>query len=167
MIKVCSQDKLFNAEEYLLVLGKNIQKIREKQNLTISKLSELSHYDRSCLAKFERGEHNIKIVTVIKLARVLDVPFPALFSRNFETKIEEGTKHFQEDDYLRIFVENFRRKQIFLRQPQMKVLILTGLNEVTVSNIIQRKNTNPTVKTLSAMAFSIQTEMSELFARTN
>ena len=114
-MKMNSQDEMFNAKEYLIVLGQNVRMMREKRKLSIAKLAELSYYDRICLAKLERGEQNIKLVTVVKLARVLNVSFPSLFSRNFETMISgieyEGVNGFHEDDYLMIFIENFKRKR--------------------------------------------------------
>ena len=72
----------FNPTEIQLVFGSNIRKSREMQGYTLSDLATSIGYDRGCLSALEYGEQNIEYNTALNLARKLNVPFPALFSRN-------------------------------------------------------------------------------------
>lgn len=176
-MKVCmaviiteNKKELFDGQELLVVFGHNIKSARLRRNMSIKQLAQITQYDRTCLSNIESGKQNLKFTTALKLAKELNVSFPLLFSRQFRFEAIEGEEKdfnsFQEDDFLRIFSENFQRKLSLKRQPQFKVFILTGVNESMVSRIIKRKNTNPTIRTLAAMAYAVQTEMSELFKRT-
>ena len=72
----------FNVKDILLVFGANIRRAREMQGLGIAELAASIDYDRGCLSSLEYGEQNIEYSTALNLARKLNVPFPALFSRN-------------------------------------------------------------------------------------
>ena len=74
----------FNPKDILLVFGANIRKTREAQGLGIAELASSIKYDRGCLSLLEYGEQNIEYITALNLARKLNAPFPALFSRNYE-----------------------------------------------------------------------------------
>ena len=104
----------FNPTDILLVFGSNIRKSREMQGYTISDLAVSIGYDRSCLSALEYGEQNIEYNTALSLARKLNVPFPALFSRNYLNSLagdnNDFSGTFKEDDYLLIFIENLKRE---------------------------------------------------------
>lgn len=160
----------FNAKEILLVFGSNIRKARERNGLTIKSLAENSHYDRVCLSRLEKGDLNIKLSTAVKLARTLDVSFPALFSRNFmETDSDSAINFsgsFNEDDYLLVFREKFsnlRKKYTLL---QVAVTDITDVNEQIVSRVVNGAITNPTIETLYALAYTVNGEMYSMFSRT-
>lgn len=107
------QDDEFDAERMRIVFGENVGKVRMKNGLSLVALAKAANYDRTCLARLEAGKQNIEFATSIKLAKVLNVSYPILFSRNF---MEQNAKtnesfigKFQEDDYLLVYVENFKR----------------------------------------------------------
>lgn len=159
----------FNALEILLVFGSNIKKSREMQGYSICDLATAIGYDRGCLSALEYGEQNIEYQTALNLARKLNVSFPALFSRNYLNELSsDGTNFsssFIEDDYLLVFIENFKK---IVKSKQIKQIEIYGATDVQtsmVSRIINRKMFNPTIKTLYAMAYTIDTEMFSLFLR--
>lgn len=162
-------DSEFNPTEILLVLGSNIRKSREMQGYTISDLAASIEYDRGCLSSLEYGEQNIEYATALNLARKLNVPFPTLFSRNYLSDLandkNDFSGNFKEDDYLLVFVENFKRDMKSKQLKQIEIYGATDTQTAMISRIINRKALNPTIKTLYAMAYTVGTEMYNLFLR--
>ena len=162
-------DSEFNPAEILLVFGSNIRKSREMQGHGISDLAEAIEYDRGCLSALEYGEQNIKYITALNLARKLNVPFPALFSRNYLNGLASDnldfSGNFMEDDYLLVFIENFQRVMKSKQIKQIEIYGATDIQTATISRIINRKTLNPTIRTLYAMAYTAGIEMYSLFLR--
>lgn len=162
-------DSEFNPSEILLVFGSNIRKAREMQGYGISDLATSIKYDRGCLSALEYGEQNIEYSTALNLARKLNAPFPALFSRNYLNGLANDSVNFSgnftEDDYLLVFIENFQK---VIKKKQIKQIEIYGATDVQtamISRIINRKALNPTIKTLYAMAYTAGVEMYSLFLR--
>ena len=163
------QEPIFDSKDILKIIGKNIYFARMQKNLTITELSAATGYDRHNLSDLENGDQNIKYNTLVKIARALDAPFPALFSRNFETLFEEG---FKEDNYLQVFIENFRQAMAQKGRNMGSIYPRTGVDHSSLSRIISKKgrgkkhNNNPTVTTLYAMASTAEKDMYPMFLRT-
>ena len=159
----------FNPTDILLVFGSNIRKSREMQGYTISYLAVSIGYDRSCLSALEYGEQNIEYNTALSLARKLNVPFPALFSRNYLNSLagdnNDFSGTFKEDDYLLIFIENLKREMQHKQIKQIEIYGATDIQTAMISRIINHKALNPTIKTLYAMAYTVANEMYILFTR--
>lgn len=162
-------DTEFKPDEILLVFGSNIRKSREMQGYTISDIAASIEYDRGCLSALEYGEQNIEYTTALNLARKLNVPFPSLFSRNYLCYLandkNEFSANFKEDDYLLVFVENFKRNMKSKQLKQIEIYGATNTQTAMVSRIINRKTLNPTIKTLYAMSYTVGIEMYNLFLR--
>ena len=159
----------FNPTDILLVFGSNIRKSREMQGYTISDLAVSIGYDRSCLSALEYGEQNIEYNTALSLARKLNVPVPALFSRNYLNSLagdnNDFSGTFKEDDYLLIFIENLKREMQHKQIKQIEIYGATDIQTAMISRIINHKALNPTIKTLYAMAYTVANEMYILFTR--
>jgi DNA-binding XRE family transcriptional regulator len=160
----------FNVKDILLVFGANIRKAREMQGLGIAELAASINYDRGCLSSLEYGEQNIEYITALNLARELNVPFPALFSRNYLNELSSDSSSisgtFTEDDYLLVFVENIKK---VMRSKQLKQIEFYGATDIQtamVSRIMHQKTQNPTIRTQYAMAYTVDTDMYSLFLRT-
>jgi transcriptional regulator with XRE-family HTH domain len=54
-------------------IGARIRKARRAKGLTQEELAGIANLDRSFVSGMERGEHNISVLTLIQLARVLGV----------------------------------------------------------------------------------------------
>lgn len=67
-------------ESTLKIIGNNIRQRRKLKGLTQEQLAELVGTNFSYIGKMERGEHNIKIKTLEKVAKALDVSLPVLLS---------------------------------------------------------------------------------------
>lgn len=163
------KEEKFNVGDTLIVFGTNIRKAREMQNLTISELADRAKYYRGCLSSVEYGEQNLRYEKAVGLARALDVPFPALFSRNFMNDDANGgcnfSEPFQEDKFLLVFVENYKRELMAKNLKQTNVHNATGQDCVVVNRILNQKNCNPTIMTLAALASVTGSELYSLFSR--
>jgi transcriptional regulator with XRE-family HTH domain len=60
-------------DENLQTLGANIRRLRKQQGLSQEKLAELSDVHRNFIGFIERGERNVGVRTIFKLAAALDM----------------------------------------------------------------------------------------------
>ncbi len=68
--------------ELLRILGHNLKIERVKKDYTQEKLAEISGIQMQHISKIEKGECNIKFLTLIALLKSLNVPFEKLFNIN-------------------------------------------------------------------------------------
>ena len=162
-------DTEFKPEEMLMILGQNIRTTRERKGYGISELAAKIKYERNCLSATEYGEQNLEYNTVLNLSRALNVPFPTLFSRNYQNVFMSNnvilSGDFIEDNYLLVFIENYQREMKNHQLNQVEVYAATNIRPETISRIINKKGLNPTIKTLYAMAYTCGTDMYNLFLR--
>ena len=59
--------------EYLKSFGENLKSIRQGKGLSQRQLSTLCNIDHSNIARIERGEKNITLLTVLELANALEL----------------------------------------------------------------------------------------------
>jgi len=65
-------------DNYLLIIGKKIKKIRLKNNLTIYELGKKSKLSKNTIIKIEKGGANPTIKTLNKLTRALKIRINSL-----------------------------------------------------------------------------------------
>jgi transcriptional regulator with XRE-family HTH domain len=65
----------------LVNLGKKIRSIREKKGLSQESAALASGLDRSYFGGVERGEHNIAVINLEKIAIALGIPTKDLFHK--------------------------------------------------------------------------------------
>ncbi len=61
-------------KEYLKKLGLYIVKLREQNNIKQYELSDALDIDVRVIRRIEKGETNIQIISLFKLASILNVP---------------------------------------------------------------------------------------------
>lgn len=66
-------------QEVIGPVARNIKRLREQKNISLSALAASAEISKSTLHKLERGEGNPSIDTLWSLAQALAVPFAALF----------------------------------------------------------------------------------------
>ena len=61
-------------QDFLQAVGLRIRKRREAQNLTQAQLGERCDLDRTFVGSVERGERNVAVLNLRKIAQALRVP---------------------------------------------------------------------------------------------
>lgn len=64
----------------LEIFGKLVREIRISKSLTQSELADIGQFDRNYIGMLERGERNPSLLTLVRLAKALDVPLQTLFN---------------------------------------------------------------------------------------
>jgi transcriptional regulator with XRE-family HTH domain len=62
----------------LVALGKAIRRIRISKEISQEKLALIAEVDRSYVGRVERGDNNVAILTLLKLAMAMDVTLAKL-----------------------------------------------------------------------------------------
>ena len=65
----------------LVALGLTIRELRLKQDLSQEAFADLAHLDRSYLGGIERGEHNLALINLLKIAKSLNTTASQLLSK--------------------------------------------------------------------------------------
>ncbi|MFK3937795.1 helix-turn-helix domain-containing protein [Alkalihalobacillus sp. NPDC078783] len=65
-------------EEIQFILARNLKKMREKEKLSLEKLSQLSGVSKTMIGQIERGDSSPTITTIWKIANGLKVSFSSL-----------------------------------------------------------------------------------------
>ena len=65
----------------LLALGIKIRELRTNEGLSQEQLAHEAGIDRSYMGGIERGEHNLTIISLVKICRCLKISCSSLLSR--------------------------------------------------------------------------------------
>jgi transcriptional regulator with XRE-family HTH domain len=63
----------------LVRLGQAVRKARKAAGLSQEALADAAEIDRSHMGKIERGERNVSVLNILKIAAALDCPASAIF----------------------------------------------------------------------------------------
>ena len=66
-------------DDFKILFGNNLKKIRESKNLSFRKLAQRCDIDYSNLNKIEKGKINISLSTILELSKGLEVEPKELF----------------------------------------------------------------------------------------
>jgi transcriptional regulator with XRE-family HTH domain len=70
---VAKKSPSFSGNPALVSLGASIRAARKAKGLSQEALAELADIDRSYMGGIERGEHNLAIINLLKIAEALDM----------------------------------------------------------------------------------------------
>lgn len=65
----------------LVALGRAIQEVRRSKKISQEKLALLAEVDLSHVGRIERGDNNVAVLTLARLAKALDMPVAKLMQR--------------------------------------------------------------------------------------
>lgn len=78
--------------------GENIKKFRKERGLTQKKLGELCNIAESTIRRYEIGDLNPKLETIMKIAEALEVPYFHLLDESDRNAIVHGKKNPYTDE---------------------------------------------------------------------
>ena len=82
----------FDKDQFLVLFGENIGKIRTEKKLSLRQLSQYCDIDHSDISKIEKGERNIQMSTILQLAKGLSKTPRELFDFDYEMVIYKNDK---------------------------------------------------------------------------
>lgn len=88
-------------EEIHLIFAKNLKMIREKEKLSLEKVSQLCGVSKTMIGQIERGESSPTLTTIWKIANGLKVSFTTLINNpqpDTEIIVREDVQLLSEDD---------------------------------------------------------------------
>jgi len=62
-----------NDKKVLALFGKNLKKLRLNKSVSQEKLAELCNLHRTYIGSAERGERNVSLLNIVKIAKALGV----------------------------------------------------------------------------------------------
>ena len=66
-------------ENYQLkIFGEQVRKLRKARGLSQEELAELAELHRNYIGSIERGERNVALLNIVRLAKALEVPLSKL-----------------------------------------------------------------------------------------
>lgn len=68
-----------NTRHELEMFGNAIRRCRKKSNISQEALAALATIDRSYLSAVERGQHNVALLNILKIAEALKISASELF----------------------------------------------------------------------------------------
>ncbi len=68
-----------NRKNILIKFGQRIREIRQEKKISQEKLAFKAEMDRTYIGGIERGERNVSLINIIKIAKALEVAPKELF----------------------------------------------------------------------------------------
>ena len=89
------------------IIANNLKRIREKRNLSLDKLSELTGVSKSMIRQIEKGKSSPTISTIWKIANGLKISFSSLLTENKHNAVVKSFKSekplLDESGHYRVF----------------------------------------------------------------
>ena len=145
-----------------------MQWLRKRNGISICELAKKAGYDRKYITPLEYGEHDIKLQSVVKIARALDINLPLIFSPNLEEVLQASSKaslHFIEDDYLLVYIENINRFIKANNRHQYSLSCSSSIDAAAINRLLSGKTKNPRLSTLYRISLGTDIEFPRLFTR--
>jgi transcriptional regulator with XRE-family HTH domain len=71
-------------KKFLKLFGENLRKLREQRDMSLLESDYQSELNESNISKYEHGKRDLRLSTIIKLARMLKVHPKELFNFDFD-----------------------------------------------------------------------------------
>lgn len=150
-------------KEMQMIVGNNIKNLRETKKKSKASLVKEIEYDRQDLKNLEDGAQDIKLNTLIAIAKNLDVDLTLLFSRDFRT---ERVTPYVDDDFMMVFSNNTYR--IIHNSPDKTEADMAekiGVDATTISRILTHQIQYPRLSTLFYISEYLEVSLEIMFRR--
>lgn len=123
-------------------LGKKIKSLRKKNNITLTRLSELSGVSQGYLSRIENGKHEPTFSVLLQIARALQIQIGMLYEEkpqkndhiNIIRKAQRIKREQPEKDYSHFefptTIKN-RKMRAYITEPSFTPIHVTGNDERT------------------------------------
>jgi transcriptional regulator with XRE-family HTH domain len=98
------------------IVGDRIRSLREQRKWSQMKLGELADLHYTYIGRIERGENNVTVKSLEKVAVALDIPFEELF--RFIQPLDKGKETY----YLSLLINKFQGRSISDQKRAYEVL---------------------------------------------
>lgn len=71
----------------LKIVSKNVRTYRESKGLTQQELAELSELHRNYIVSVEKGDRNLTVITLAKIAKALNIEIQRLFDEEVQQEL--------------------------------------------------------------------------------
>jgi len=68
-------------DPFFTALGAELRSIRLEKSISQEKLAQLAEVDRSYVGRVERGDNNVAVLTLARLARAMDITMTELMAK--------------------------------------------------------------------------------------
>lgn len=146
------------------IVRENLGRIINDKKITQKELSQKLNLSRTTINKHlsHSQDSNPTIDNLFKYAEALDIDFPQVFSAepNVELLFDQNMTL---EKYMNIYVQNLKYK---LRgKSQSSLSYEEGIRESTISELLNRKNNNPKLNTLTVISEQLDTRLELMFSR--
>lgn len=139
-------------------LGRNLRYLRGEKTLSV--FSQEIQYNRLSLSKVEYGDQNIKINTVIGIAKLLNKDVGMLFDISFvDDKEICQSRVFKDIDYMSLYRNRVNK---ILDRMKFPISRINPEKREQISRVLNGNNNNPTVETLAEISTVIGVPLSKL-----
>lgn len=150
-------------KEIQMIVGNNIKNLRETKKKSKASLVKEIEYDRQDLKNLEDGAQDIKLNTLIAIAKNLDVDLTLLFSRDFRT---ERVTPYVDDDFMMVFSNNtYRIIHNSSDKTEADMAEKIGVDATTISRILTHQIQYPRLSTLFYISEYLEVSLEIMFRR--
>lgn len=135
-----------------------------KKSMNIKDLASKSNLSRQTISKLlSKNSYNPKLSTLVAVSNALSINLDDLLDENTDFSTEKMFHNNSLDYYQNILIQNV--KLYLRRNKQYSLSYNGGVQESTISNIVNNKNSDLRLKTITSISIQMGVKISYLFTR--
>ncbi|WP_229289667.1 helix-turn-helix domain-containing protein [Streptococcus parasanguinis] len=135
-----------------------------KKSMNVKDLASKSNLSRQTISKLlSNNSYNPKLSTLVAVSNALSINLDDLLDENTDFSTEKKFHNNSLDYYQNILIQNV--KLYLRRNKQYSLSYNGGVRESTISNIVNKKNSDLRLKTITSISTQMGVEINYLFTR--
>lgn len=135
-----------------------------KKSMNVKDLASKSNLSRQTISKLlSNNSYNPKLSTLVAISNALSIDLDDLLDENTDFSTEKKFHNNSLDYYQNILIQNV--KLYLRRNKQYSLSYNGGVRESTISNIVNKKNSDLRLKTITSISTQMGVEINYLFTR--